>query len=626
MSQQLLSQFQPIGAIATNPIAAKTLYSLCQNKDITLMLPESVENYCQNAHIYTDSLQVHLGKIWHDYRSFIFCLASGAVVRLIAPLLQHKLTDPAVVVIDPEGKFVISLCSGHTGGADQLTQIIASFLGATPVLTGASASLGLPPIDILGLPYGWQKGSGDWTGVSAAIARGEKVEVIQEVGNSLWQANLPENHPFVFDFPEDDKPFPKSARIWISPTQRSFSPHSDIPKVQWHPRVLWVGIGCERGTSQDLIAQAIAQVCRRYHLATEAIAGIATIDIKADEQGILSLCTEQNYPLKTFCASQLSSVDVPTPSTIVNQEVGTPSVAEAAAILAADSPLLVPKQIVKSEDQGALTVAIASASQEYTGRMGKLWLIGIGPGDLTQMTVAAKTAIHQADAIIGYNLYIKLISPLHRPGQILQSLPITQEKQRAERAIELAGWGLTVAVISSGDCGIYGMAGLVLEQLQASGWDGSTPDVQVFPGISALQASASKVGAPLMHDFCAISLSDLLTPFEVITQRLQAAAQADFVTIIYNPKSQKRQQQIISAQEIFLQYRDPQTPVAIVRSAYRQEEEITLTTLSTMLQSPIDMFTTVIIGNSSTRHYGDWMITPRGYQVTNPVEDRQTFG
>jgi cobalt-precorrin 5A hydrolase/precorrin-3B C17-methyltransferase len=229
------------------------------------------------------------------------------------------------------------------------------------------------------------------------------------------------------------------------------------------------------------------------------------------------------------------------------------------------------------------------------------------------MTPAAQTAVSCADAVIGYSLYIDLINPLLHPGQIVEALPITQERQRAQRAIELAQWGLTVAVVSSGDCGIYGMAGLVLEELRAQGWDGKTPGVQVFPGITALQAAASRVGAPLMHDFCAISLSDLLTPWEVIEKRLTAAAQADFVTALYNPRSQTRIQQIATATAIFLQYRDPTTPVAIVRSAYRQDEQITLTTLEKLLETPIDMLTVVLIGNQSTRTQGDWMITPRGY-------------
>ncbi|MGK7937899.1 MAG: precorrin-3B C(17)-methyltransferase, partial [Xenococcaceae cyanobacterium] len=480
-----------------------------------------------------------------------------------------------------------------------------------------------------------RKGEGNWTGVMGAISRGETVQVIQEVGSTLWQEHLPDKHSFYFGFPESQESITSKARIWISPTKRKFNPDSDLPKVQWHPRVLWLGIGCERGTSKKLIETAITTTCQKYHLATEAIAGIATIDLKADEQGILELCDGWNLPLKTFSAEVLKQVEVPTPSNVVNQEVGTPSVAEAAAILASKEGtgnreqgtvlvknkncfltdvLLVPKQIFKLDHEpGAVTVAIAQSELEYTGRTGKVYLVGIGPGSLEQITPAAKTAITEADAVIGYSLYTDLIKSLFRPGQIIESLPITQERQRAQRAIELAQWGLTVAVVSSGDCGIYGMAGLVLEELQTNNWDGKTPQVEVFPGISAIQAAAARVGAPLMHDFCAISLSDLLTPWEVIEKRLQAAAMGDFVTAIYNPRSQQRTQQIIIAQQIFLQHRHPHTPVAIVHSAYRQDEQINLTTLAKMLDSSIDMLTTVVIGNSNTRNYANWMITPRGY-------------
>jgi cobalt-precorrin 5A hydrolase / precorrin-3B C17-methyltransferase len=659
----LFSDFQPIAAIATTPTAAQRLQPLCQTSGAMLWLPQSLNIEDVPAErLYTGSLKDHVATLWHNHRAFVFCLATGAVVRLIAPLLEDKSRDPAIVVVDEKGQFVISLCSGHQGKADQLARLVALQLGATPVLTGASAGLGLPGVDILGVPFGWQRGEGDWTGVSAAVARGELVQVIQEAGSTLWQTHLPKGHPFQFGFPEypvytttqsesvesnqqPNNPKSMKARIWISPTQRRFSPESDLPKVQWHPRVLWVGIGCERGTSRELIETAIGQVCQRNHLAESAIAGIATIDIKADEVGLVELCRDRNWPLRTFPAELLRPVNVPTPSAIVAAEVGTPSVAEAAALLAAGTEtLLVSKQIFKLDahkreyttknenlssplptphsplpsfnlerQPGAVTVAIAQAEQEYTGRTGQLLLVGTGPGQLDQITPAAQTAITQADAVIGYSLYIDLIASLLRPGQIVEALPITQERQRAERAIELAQWGLTVAVVSSGDCGIYGMAGLVLEELRAKGWDGKTPNVQVFPGITALQAAASRVGAPLMHDFCAISLSDLLTPWEVIEKRLVAAAQADFITALYNPRSRTRTEQIATARAIFLKYRDPVTPVAIVRSAYRQDEQISLTTLENLLETSIDMLTTVLIGNQSTRTYEEWMITPRGY-------------
>ena len=655
MNHLLFEDFQPLSAIATTSSGAKKLQPFCQASGATLWLPESLSGV-DGAQFYSDPLKTHIANLWHSQRALVFCLAIGAVVRLIAPLLQHKSSDPAVVVIDEAGKFVISLCSGHQGGADKLSLAIAKVIGATPVLTSASSVAGLTAVDLLGVPFGWYKGEGDWTGVSSAIARGERVQVIQDAGSTLWRkaASFGRSN---FSFEESPQ---TKAKIWITPynSLRAYLPETTAqlqssanppqPQVQWHPRVLWVGIGCERGTSRQLIETAIAEVCRKHQLAEGAIAGIATIDIKADEVGILELCRDLQLPLQTFPSELLRTISVPNPSTIVDAEVGTPSVAEAAALSAAKSQtLLVPKQIFRfpienfdyqleiqnpksienfdyqleiqnpkskiQNQKGAVTIAIASSAQEYSDRTGKLLLVGTGPGELNQITPAAQAAISSADAIIGYSLYIELIDSLLQPHQIIEALPITQERQRAQRAIELANSGLTVAVVSSGDCGIYGMAGLVLEELHSQGWDGATPNVEIFPGISALQAAASRVGTPLMHDFCAISLSDLLTPWEVIEKRLVAAAAADFVTAIYNPRSQTRIQQLTIAKDIFLKHRDPNTPVAIVRSAYRQDEQIHLTTLEKLLDVPVDMLTTVLIGNQSTRTHANWMITPRGY-------------
>lgn len=614
MTESLFSDFRPIAAIATTSQSAHKLQHLCQSLGITLHLPEQLTKY-DGVTRYSGSLKEHLASLWPHHRAFIFGLATGAVVRLIAPLLTDKATDPAVIVIDPQGRFVISLCGGHQGGSDRLACLIAAQLGAIPILTGAAQALNLPGIDTLGEPFGWRKGAGDWTGVSAAIANGKPVEVIQEVGSTLWQKALPDTHPFVWQGVNDPQ-----ARIWIRVTQGQGQTKADFPQVQWHPRLLWVGIGCVRGTSQALISQAINQVFQSFQLTQKAIAGIATIDIKADEIGLLAYCDAQQLPLKTFTAAQLHQIPVPTPSQIVQQEVGTPSVAEAAALCAAqtygEAQLLVLKQIIKASPESnseAVTVAISLASEEYIGKTGALYLVGTGPGALEQITPAAKTALIQADAIIGYSLYLDLIKPLTRAGQIIEAFPITQERQRCQRAIKLAQWGLKVAIISSGDCGIYGMAGLVLEELQKQHWDGLNPAIEVFPGITALQAAAAKVGAPLMHDFCAISLSDLLTPTAKILQRLEAAAQADFVTALYNPKSQKRTELITLTQQIFLKYRHSNNPVALVRSVYRQEEEIIQTTLEKMLDFPIDMLTVVLIGNSTTYQYQNWLITPRGY-------------
>ncbi len=315
----LLTEFSPIAFIATTPTGAKKLQTLCQNQDNTLWVPESLSEV-NNAQKYKDSLKNHVANLWNNHQAFVFCLATGAVVRLISDLLKSKSTDPAVVVVDETGKFVISLSGGHQGGADKLTQLIALQLGATPVLTGASNSLGLPAVDMLGVPFGWCRGEGDWNAVSAAVAKGEDVEVIQETGSTLWQNHLPEANPFKFK----ESPTAK-AKIYIThKSSPPISPSPNLPIIHWHPRILWVGIGCERGTSKQVIADAIDKVFQENQLALAAIAGIATIDIKADEVGLVELCRERNLPFQTFPSEILSTVTVPNPSQVVEKEVGNP--------------------------------------------------------------------------------------------------------------------------------------------------------------------------------------------------------------------------------------------------------------------------------------------------------------
>jgi cobalt-factor III methyltransferase len=245
---------------------------------------------------------------------------------------------------------------------------------------------------------------------------------------------------------------------------------------------------------------------------------------------------------------------------------------------------------------------------------GKLFVIGFGPGSFDHITKRAREAIEESDVIIGYTTYVDLIRGL-LTGQEIVSTGMTEEVSRAREAVRQAEAGKKVAVISSGDAGVYGMAGLVYEVLVEQGWTRANGvEVEVIPGISAINSCGALLGAPIMHDACTISLSDHLTPWELIAKRIDAAGQADFVIALYNPRSGRRTRQIVEAQRILLQYRSPDTPVGIVKSAYRDRERIELTTLANMLEHDIGMLTTVIIGNSSTFVYDGLMITPRGYQ------------
>ncbi|URR35374.1 precorrin-3B C(17)-methyltransferase [Thermosynechococcus sp. HN-54] len=602
----LLADYQPIGAIATTAQGLAQLQRIVETGvPLSIWVPSHLESTHPRVQTYNRPLAAHLENHWCHYRAWIFALACGAVVRLIAPLLSHKKQDPPVCVLSEDGQWILSLLGGHGAGGDRLCQVLGATIGATPILTGASHAQGYFPVDTWGKALGWQQGSGDWNAIASQQAQGKPLQVYQTCGSSLWRTGLSPDQPVeVVTTP------PENNAVWITEKVLAASLTSS---VAWHPRVLWLGIGCERGTPAALIQEAIDHTLAQAGLSPLAIAGIASIDRKADEVGLCQVAAAHHWPTRWFSAQELAAVTVPTPSAIVAAEMGTPSVAEAAAVLASDrGQLIVPKQIYRCpSERGAVTIALAQAQREFIPRQGSLSLIGTGPGALDQLTLAARSALLAADMLVGYDLYLDLLTPLRRPGQMVAAYAITQERQRAQDAIDLAQWGLNVAVVSSGDCGIYGMAGLVLELLAEAGI--SDLPVEVLPGVSAVNAAAARLGAPLMHDFCTISLSDRLTPWPVIEKRLRAAAAADFVTALYNPRSRDRQQQLVDAKAIFLDYRSPQTPVAIVRAAYRAEEHITLTTLGALEPETVDMFSLVLIGNASTRRFHDWLITPRGY-------------
>ncbi len=248
--------------------------------------------------------------------------------------------------------------------------------------------------------------------------------------------------------------------------------------------------------------------------------------------------------------------------------------------------------------------------------IGKLYIVGVGPGNHDNMTFRAKRAIEESDTIVGYETYVNLVKDLIS-GKDVYRYAMTQEVERAQQCIDLAESGKIVSLVSSGDPGIYGMAGLIYETLAEKGWDPKTGlHVEIIPGVSALNSCASIIGSPLMTDFAVLSMSDLLVPWEIIVKRVEAAAKGDFVIVIYNPSSKKRIHQLQDTRKILLKYRKPTTPVSIIKGAFRESQSVVLTDLENMenYADKLGMISTVIIGNSSTYNYKDLMINPRGYQ------------
>jgi len=547
-------------------------------------------------------LKSELAHQWQQGQGILVVGSIGAVTRLIAPLIQGKSIDPAVLVVDPRGDYVVPLLGGHSSGADQQALELAAKIGGTAVITGACSHEQRLPLDCFGKGWGWRR-SGTveaWRQLMKDQANKKPLKIRQTRGHQHW---LKASATSGLDLVETE-----DWDLFIGP--------QSVDGCSWHPPTLWIGVGCERGTSESLIDRALCQALNEAGLAIEAVAGLTTADRKADEPALLALCQKYDWPLRTYKAEDLTVVSVPTPSQAVYLEMGTASVAEAAALLTVgvSGTLRQSKRIHHANDseQGAVTIAIAESAVPIAANQGELHLIGSGPGDPVLMSGAASSALKRCTAWVGYELYLDLLEPLRRPDQIRFDGQLTKEWDRCSEALELASQGAKVALISSGDSGIYGMAGLALE-LWLQKPEATRPHFQVHPGISALQLAAAKTGAPLMHDFCTISLSDRLTPWDVIEQRIQGAGLGDFVIALYNPRSKGRDWQLAKARKILLQHRQDTTPVAIARQLGRHNEEIRITTLGGLNPQEIDMLTVLLIGNSSSYNKDGRMVTPRGY-------------
>jgi cobalt-precorrin 5A hydrolase / precorrin-3B C17-methyltransferase len=546
---------------------------------------------------------------WMEGSRFVFIMASGIVVRTIAPLLKDKRTDPAVVVLDEKGEYVVSLVSGHLGGANRLAKEIALVVGGQPVITTASDVNALPAIDL------WAEEQGlivdNWPQVPRAATR-----LINRRTLKIF-TEIPLHLPAAFLVADEST----SADVVVSnkTTGPRLTHRSDA--VLLRQRNLVVGIGCNSGTSANEIEDAVRGTFDSSGLSVLSLYSVGTIDRKASEPGLVAFATKLSLPVMSFTSGEINRVPGVTPSAAARKATGAQAVAEPAAILASGhGRLLVEKQKI-----GNVTVAIAEkeATNDQPAKplngnasnpSGRIYVVGTGPGSADYLTPRALRAINDSDVIVGYGTYLDLIHDLIQ-GKEIVSTGMAQEIDRCRRAIELWEEGRTVAVVSGGDPGIFAMAGLILEILKKRGNTFFSRDtVEIIPGISALNACAARLGAPLMHDFSAISLSDRLTPWETIAARLDAAAGADFVIVLYNPKSRGRVTHIEKARDIIIKRRSPQTPVGIVKAAMREGEEVLLSDLAHMPFEHIDMQTTVIIGNSKTVVWNDLMITPRGYE------------
>ncbi len=549
-----------------------------------------------------EQIGAHLRALFAAGTPIIGVCASGILVRVLAPLIAEKRREPPVVAVAEDGAVAVPLLGGHRG-ANQLARTIAAMTGGNAAITTAGDVRFDLALD--DAPPGWRVANPqNMKAVTAALLAGEDVALKIEVGDAAW-------------LQEGGARFTDRGKLAIRVTDRAIGETEEA--LVLHPPVLALGIGCERGVDATELEAFVMATLERNGLAPQAIALVASLDLKSDEAAIHALAATLDVPARFFTAAELlgETARLTAPSDVVFRAVGCYGVAEGAALAASgpESRLIVAKQL------GArVTCAIARAPHaldpERIGRKrGSLAIIGIGPGDEASRTETANAALMAASDVVGYRLYLDLLGSA-LAGKTRHESALGAEEERARKALDLAASGRAVALVSSGDAGIYGLASLVFELLEREarpGWQRIA--IEVVPGISAMQVAAARLGAPLGHDFCAISLSDLLTPWDQIERRIKAAAEGDFVIALYNPRSARRGTQLQIAREILLAARASDTPVALARNLGRVGENIVVTSLRALDPAQVDMLTLVLVGSSATRRLGDTarLYTPRGY-------------
>ncbi len=552
------------------------------------------------ADTYFDNGLDHARDLFAAGHPVIGVCSAGILIRAVASLLADKTTEPPVIAVAEDGT-VVPLLGGHRG-ANRLAREVAGIIdGHAAVTTAGDIALGVALDEP---PAGWRLANPEAAkSVMAKLLVGGGA-IIE--GEAHWLDSLPRGD---------------GTKITITA-----APHEPaIDELVFAPQLYTLGVGCSRNCPPGELAALVRETLIEANIAPAALAAIHSIDVKADEPAVLDLAGSLNVPLTFFDAQTLNAQTprLATPSDVVFAEVGTHGVSEAAALcgVGPEGSLLVNKR--KSANATCAIGQSLTPITELQGlKRGKVSLVGIGPGQSAWRTPEASRLIADADELVGYSLYIDLLGPLAL-GKSRQDFPLGGEEARCRYALEEAAKGRNIALICSGDAGIYAMGALVFELLDRgadeAGVSGPARRVEVVsaPGVSALQAAAARAGAPLGHDFCAISLSDLLTRRDDIIRRITSAAEGDFVIAFYNPVSKTRRTLLAEARDILLNHRPKDTPVLLATSLGRPEEQLRYRRLEDLQVDEVDMLTVVLIGSSHSKlaELGDGprMYTPRGY-------------
>ncbi|MQX36793.1 precorrin-3B C(17)-methyltransferase [Roseospira navarrensis] len=562
----------------------------------------------------------HLRALFSAGRPIVALCASGIVIRALAPLLDDKHAEPPVLAVAADGSAVVPLLGGHHG-ANALAARLADVLGIAPALTTAGEVTGGLALDAP--PPGWRVHNPEAARAAmAALVDGRPVALANE-GAAMLTAWITD---------ASDAVVPADVSATGAPTVRvsdRAAAAASLPPdtLLLRPPTLALGVGCARDCPPAELEALARETLAAHDLSSESVACVVSLDLKADEGAVLALAEALGVPARFFDAAALDAETprLATPSDVVFAEVGCHGVSEGAALAAAgpDGTLVAAKRKTANATCAVARAPAGIAPAQIGRARGALHIVGIGPGTEEWRTPEVSAAIAGATDLVGYRLYLDLLGPAQE-GKARHMSDLGAETDRVVAALNLAAEGRRVALVCSGDAGIYALATLVFEQLETGGRpDWQRVEIAVCPGVSAMQAAAARAGAPLGHDFCAISLSDLLTPRAVIDRRVAAAAEGDFVIAFYNPVSKRRRDALPTARDVLLRHRPADTPVILARNLGRDGETVRVTTLDALSVDDVDMLTLVMVGSSETRRLGRWVYTPRGYaakQTTDAAE------
>ncbi len=573
--------------------------------------PECCDAYPEAHQLISDKQS--LRRAFQEKTPIIGFCNPAILIRQLAPLLSDKWSDSPVLAIigTPNNSTIITLLGGHHGGYR-----LAKKLADLWQLNLPHRQTNYPALDDLPQesPNGWLVNPASADALKQCyhkLQQGEALTIFADkdcyltaylhiIGAEKSQLKQVDNA--------------KIADIIISP----FIP-DNMKKLHIIPPVLFAGLGFIRNADKCESLDLLHQACEKINILPQSLVALSSINVKQNEPALHHIADILGKPLRFFSNDELQHINVPNPSDIVKQEVGTPSVCEASALLlAGDDATLCCEKIKNTHATCAIaiknaTVEVLLDNPQLNGKKGGfLYIIGLGPGDADYRLPRADSALAKADTIIGYQLYLDMVKAKFPHANFI-ALPLGQEIERAQIALDEAMNGHQTALLASGDAGIYALATLVMEQAKKLS-PNRLPMMEVIPGITAMQMLAARVGAPMGHDFCAISLSDLLTPRATIIQRITAAAQGDFVISFYNPQSQKRRDILPEAIDILKTYRPADTPIMVGRNLGRADESIIISNLTDFDSESVDMFCIVMIGASQTSILGDkYVFTPRGY-------------